>query len=300
MNVAGAGGAGDCVTQYSRAGRSSARLVLGARLRRLRDAASISPEDAGQAIRGSRSKISRLENGRTGFKLRDVADLLTLYGVSDEAERATILALAGSANADGWWQEYADVVPGWLEQYLDMEQAASLIRAYEVQYVPGLLQTGDYARALLWSGHPTPRYEEVERRVELRLRRQETLHGDDPARLWAVIDEAALRRPVGGVAVMRKQVAHLIEAAERPNVNIQVLPLSAGGHAAGGGGITVLRFSASELPDVVYLEQMLTAVYLTRPGDSAHYRDVLNRLAAQASDIGETTASLERFLHATA
>jgi hypothetical protein len=299
MNVAGVRADGDCVARDSRAGRSSARLVLGARLRRLREVAGISPENAGKAIRGSRSKISRMEHGRTGFKLRDVADLLTLYGVGDEPERATILSLAGTANADSWWQEYADVVPGWLEQYLDMELAAFLIRAYEVQYVPGLLQTSDYARALLWSGHPTARYEEVQRRVDLRLRRQEILHGDDPVRLWAVIDEAALCRPVGGAAVMRDQLAHLIEAAELPNVNIQVLPLSAGGHAAGGGGITVLRFTESDLLDVVYLEQMLTAVYLSRPQDSAHYRDVLNRLAAQAGDLSASKATLKRILHAT-
>ena len=134
--------------------RSSARLVLGARLRGLREAAGISPEEAAQAIRGSRSKISRLEHGRTGFKARDMADLLTCYGVSDMAERATLLELAEHANADSWWQAYGDVVPAWLEQYLDMERVACLIRAYEAQHVPGLLQTGDYARAVLRSGLP--------------------------------------------------------------------------------------------------------------------------------------------------
>ena len=245
-------------------------------------------------IRASRSKISRLEHGRTGFKARDVADLLTLYGVSDDAERATMLSLAAHANAGSWWQEHADVIPVWLEHYLDLERAASLIRTYEVAYIPGLLQTADYARAVLRSGDPGAPETEVERRVELRLRRQQLLHRDDPVRLWAVIDETALRRPAGGTAVMRAQIAHLIEVSRLSHVNIQVLPLSAGGHPAGGGGITMLRFSEAELPDVVYLEQLLTAVYLSRPGDSACYRDVLDHLATQAEDPGASAAILEK------
>ena len=182
--------------------------------------------------------------------------------------------------------------PGWLEHYLDLERAASLIRTYEVAYIPGLLQTADYARAVLRSGHQGPETE-VERRVELRLRRQQVLYRDDPVRLWAVIDETAMRRPVGGTAVMRGQIAHLIEVSGRSHVNIQVLPLSAGGHPAGGGGVTMLRFSEAELPDVVYLEQLLTAVYLSKPGDSACYRDVLDRLAAEAEDPGGSAATLE-------
>lgn len=290
---------GGCTARGSRAGRSSARLVLGARLRGLREAAGISPEEAAQAIRGSRSKISRLEHGRSGFKPRDLADLLTRYGVTDIAERATLIELAEHANADTWWQAYGDVVPAWLEQYLDMERAAGLIRAYEAQHVPGLLQTGDYARAVLRSSLPGVPHAEVERRAELRLLRQQVLHGAGSACLWVVIDEAALRRPVGGRVVMRTQIERLIEVSRLPNVRIQVLPLSAGGHAAGGGSVTVLRFRESELPDVVYLEQMLTAVYLSRPEDSARYRDVLNLLAAQAMDLDATTATLERLLDET-
>jgi len=228
-----------------------------------------------------------------------MADLLTYYGVSDMAERATVLELAEHANAASWWQPHGVVVPSWLEQYLDMERVACLIRAYEAQHVPGLLQTEDYACALLRSGLPGAPDAEVERRAELRLLRQEVLHGAQPACLWVVIDEAALRRRVGGRDVMRAQIAGLIEACGLPNVRIQVLPLSAGGHAAGGGSVTVLRFSESELPDVVYLEQMVTAVYLSRPEDSAHYRDVLNRLAAQAGDLNATMATLERVLDET-
>jgi transcriptional regulator with XRE-family HTH domain len=291
MHVMHAGTGGGRLAHGSQAKRSSARLVLGVRLRRFREAAGVSPEDAGQAIRASRSKISRLEHGRTGFKSRDVADLLTLYGVSDNAERATMLALAGHANAESWWQEYADVVPVWLEHYLDLEWAASLVRTYEVAYVPGLLQTADYARAVLRSGYPGAPEAEIERRVGLRLRRQQVLHRDDPVRLWAVIDETALHRPVGGGAIMKAQIAHLIEASRLPHVNIQVLPLRAGGHAAGGGSVTMLRFSESELPDMVYLEPLLTAIYLSKPEDSAFYRNVLDRLAAQAEDLGASAGA---------
>jgi transcriptional regulator with XRE-family HTH domain len=295
MDVARARASEDRDVRHPGAARSSARLVLGARLRRLREAAGVSPETACKTIRASRSKISRLELGRTGFKLRDVADLLTLYGVRDDAERATMLALVEHTNADSWWQEYADVVPAWLEDYLDLEQAATLIRAYEVAYVPGLLQTEDYARAVLWSGRTALPDLDVERQVQLRVRRQQVLDRAEPVRLWAVIDETALRRPVGGDAVMRAQLRHLIEASRLPHVNIQVLPLSAGGHPA-AGSLTMLRFSESELPDVVYLEQMLTAVYLNRPADTAHYLDVLNRLAAQAEDLDATATTLERIL----
>lgn len=281
--------------RYPHTGQASARMVLGARLRRLREASGISAEDAANAIRASRSKICRLELGRTGFKARDVGDLLTLYGVDDDAERATMLALTEHANAASWWQEYADVVPSWLEQYLDLERVASLVRTYQVQYIPGLLQTADYARAVM-SGSPYASDLELERRVELRLRRQQILYAEDPVRLWAVIDEAALLRPIGGVDVMREQIRHLIETSRLHHVNIQVLPLSAGGHAAGGGCITMLRFSEAELADVVYLEQLLSSVYLSRPAESAHYRDVLNRLAAQAEHPNVAATTLERIL----
>lgn len=292
MHVMQTGVVGGRHAQGSQAERSTARLVLGLRLRRLRTAAGISPNDAGKAIRSSRSKISRLEHGRTGFKLRDVADLLTLYGVSDNAERATMLVLAEHANADRWWQKYADLVPAWLEHYLDLERAACLIRTYAVACVPDLLQTADYARAVLRSAHPNATEAEVERRVELRLRRQRVLRRDDPVRLWAVIDEAALCRPVGGSAVMRAQIAHLIEVSRLSHVKIQVLPLSAGGHAA-SGNVTLLRFSEFELPDVAYLEPLLTSIYLSKPEDSAYYRNILDRLAAQAEDLGASPAILE-------
>jgi len=283
---------GPRATQHS-AGPTVPRMMLGAQLRRLREARGITREDAGESIRSSHSKISRLELGRTGFKLRDVADLLTLYGVTGEAGRATLLALAKQANAPSWWQPYADIVPPWFQPCLGLEQAAGVIRSYEVQFVPGLLQTEDYARAVIRLGHENPA--EVDRRVRLRMERQQILHGAHVPHVWAVIDEAALRRPIGGPATMRAQLHHLITVSELPHVTLQVLPFLAGGHAAAGGPITVLRLPG-DLPDVVYLEQLTSALYPDRPGEVEHYRHVMDRLVVEAAPPTETAATLRRLI----
>ncbi|MQA87464.1 MAG: helix-turn-helix domain-containing protein [Streptosporangiales bacterium] len=280
---------------YRQAGPTALRMLVGAQLRRLREACAISREDAGEAIRASHSKISRLELGRTGFKQRDVADLLDLYG-ADDAERSALLTMAEQANAAGWWQEYGDVLPGWFESYLGLEQAAAVIRTYEVQFVPGLLQTEDYARAVVRLGHSDAPEAEVERRVRLRMERQQILHRPDAPKLWAVIDEAVLRRELGSTATMRTQLQHLIEVCALPNVTVQVLPFSVGGHAAAGGAITILRFPEDELPDVVYLEQLTTAVYLDKPLDTHPYWHVMNRLGIEAKPPAATTTIL-RWIH---
>ncbi|HEU5159054.1 MAG TPA: helix-turn-helix transcriptional regulator [Streptosporangiaceae bacterium] len=277
---------------YQQAGPTVVRMLVGAQLRQLRESAGISREDAGYAIRASHSKISRLELGRTGFKSRDVADLLTLYGVTDTTERDSLLALAEQASSPGWWRPYADLVPPWFEAFLGLEQAASAVRTYEVQFVPGLLQTPDYARAVIMLGHRDESPDDIDRRVALRMRRQKLLHKPDAPSLWAVIDEGALRRPLGSPATMREQLEHLCAVAELPNVTVQLLPFSAGGHPAAGGPITVLRFPERELPDVVYLEQLVSALYLDKPGDTDHYGHVMNRLAVQA----ETPAATKRVL----
>jgi hypothetical protein len=270
------------------------RMVVGAQLRRFREAAGISTEDAGYEIRGSHSKISRMELGRVGFKGRDIADLLTLYGVTDPGVRDTLLELAEHAGTPGWWQAYADVVPGWYEPYLGLEQGALVARVYEVQYVPELLQTPGYARALLSARHPEADQEGIERRVELRMARRRVFERPDPLKLWAVLDEAVLRRVVGGPLTMRAQIEHLIEMAELPNVTVQVLPFASGGHAAECGPVTLLRFAEPELPDVVYLEQLTGALYPDRAADIARYRDVLDRIGVQA----EPPSSTPRILHA--
>ncbi|WP_406130078.1 helix-turn-helix domain-containing protein [Streptomyces sp. NBC_00989] len=275
------------------------RLVLGARLRELREERPISRQAAGDAIRASRSKISRLEAGRHRFKPRDVADLLTLYGVTDDAERATLLALAEEANSPAWWQHFNDVVPTWTRAYLGAEQAASLVRCFEVQRVPHLLQTPDYARASLRLAHSGADGAELDRRVKLRMTRQRILRRRPAAQLWAVIDEAALRRPVGGIATMRAQLRHLIEICRLPQVTVQVMPFLAGGHAGEAGPVTILRLPGGRLPDMVYLEQRVTALYPDRPTEIECYWDVMNRLVVEAESPEETPTILHRILQET-
>ncbi|MFI6407481.1 helix-turn-helix domain-containing protein [Streptomyces sp. NPDC050548] len=281
------------------AGPMVPRLVLGARLRELREERQISRTAAGEVIRGSRSKISRMEAGRHGFKLRDVADLLTLYGVREEGERATLLTLAEEANAPAWWQYFNDVVPTWTQAYLGAEQAASLIRCFEVQRVPQLLQTPDYARASLRLAHTDARGAEIDRRVMLRMTRQRILRRRPAAQLWAVIDEAALRRPVGGIRTMRAQLRHLIEICRLPQVTVQIMPFLAGGHAGEAGPVTILRLPGGRLPDMVYLEQRVTALYPDRPNEIECYWDVMNRLVVEAESPEETPTILHRILQET-
>ncbi len=280
----------------SSAGPTVLRMMLGAQLRRLRESCGVSREGAGWEIRASESKISRMELGRVGFKERDVADLLTLYGITDPTERDALLHLAREANSPGWWHRYGDVLPSWFQAYLGLEAAATRIRTYELQFVPGLLQTEEYARAVVLLGHSRAGSAEIDRRVTLRMRRQQVLHGEDPPQLWAVVDEAALRRPIGGTAVMRQQVSALIEATTLPNVRLQVVPFAAGGHAAAGGAFTILRFSDQELPDVVYIEQLTSALYLDKREDLEFYALAMEQLCVEAEPPERTPELLGRIL----
>lgn len=281
---------------YQRAGPTALRLLVGSELRRLREAKGIASRDAAQAIHGSSSKISRIELGRTGLKNQDVEDLLTLYGVRDQADREGLLTLAEHASKPGWWQSYLDVIPAWFEPYLGLEQAARMIRCYEVQFIPGLLQTEDYARAVILLGHAGAPADEIDRRVSLRMKRQEILRRPDPPCIWAVIDETALRRPIGGVATMRRQIMYLIEIAEHPRVTIEIAPLGMGGHAAAGGPITMLRFPEDAIRDLVYLEQLTSAYYPDRQADIDHYWHVMNHLVTEAEPSSATAGFLRRLL----
>jgi transcriptional regulator with XRE-family HTH domain len=274
------------------------RMLLGSQLRELREAAGISPDQAGYEIRGSRSKISRLEHGRVSFKERDVDDLLTLYGVTDSKRRGHMLALAQQANNQGWWAKYDDVLPDWFETYVGLEQATSLIRSYELQFVPGLFQTEDYARAVTILGHRAAPADEIERRVSLRLKRQQLLAGPQP-RVWSVIDESALRRPLGGRDTMRAQLRHLLEIAELPQVTLQLMPFDRGGHSAAGGSFAILRFAEPDLPDIVYIEQLTGALYLDRREEIDHYREVMNSLSAEAETPADSERLLKRIIRAT-
>ncbi|MEV4499451.1 helix-turn-helix transcriptional regulator [Micromonospora arborensis] len=272
------------------------RILLGAQLRRLRESSGVTREGAGWEIRSSESKISRMELGRVGFKERDVSDLLTLYGVTEDHEREALLKLARDANSPGWWHRYGDVLPTWFQSYLGLEAAAALIRSYEVQFVPGLLQTREYARSVVLLGHGTADPAEIDRRVALRMQRQQLLRRDNPPQLWAVVDEAALRRPIGGPAVMRGQLAALIEATKSPNIRLQVIPFAAGGHAAAGGAFTILRFGDQELPDIVYIEQLTSAIYLDKRDDLDYYAVAMERLCVEAEPPERTPEILGRLL----
>src|SRR5437763_5708815 len=258
------------------------RMLVGIQLHRFREAAGITPDQAAYEIRASRSKISRMENGRVSFKERDVADLLTLYGITDEQVRGSMLSLARQANTPGWWSKYGDIMADWFESYLGLEMAASVIRTFELQFVHGLFQTEDYARAVTLLGHTAAPDDEIDRRVSLRLKRQDLLASPNPPQVWSVLDEGALRRPVGGPKVMRAQLNHLAELARLRHVTIQVVPFARGGHAAAGGSFTVLRFSEPEVPDVVYIEQLTSALYLDKREDVDHYLEVVNHLSTEA------------------
>lgn len=258
-------------------------MLVGAQLRRLREGKNITREEAGYTIRASESKISRIELGRVSFKARDVNDLLLFYGINSPDEREAIVRLAEEANEPGWWHDFNDLLPGWFETYVGLEEAAQLIRTYEVQFIPGLLQTEEYARAVTVLGHEEGKAEETERRVSLRIRRQNRIEEPGGPRLWAVVDEAALWRPIGGGEVMRGQLEHLIDVAKRPGITLQVMPFRFGGHSAEGGAFTLLRYAESELPDIVYVEQLTSAHYLDKRADVDPYMIAMERLSIDAA-----------------
>ena len=272
------------------------RLQLGARLRTLRLAKGVTREQAGWEIRASESKISRMELGRVSFKERDVTDLLRLYGVEDPGEHERLLALAREANTPGWWHSYGDVLSTWFQNYLDLEQSAELIRTYEIQFVPGLLQTDAYARAVILLGHGSASTEEISRRADLRMARKQMLNRTDPPRLWAVLDEAVLRRPIGGTAVLREQIESLLEASKLPSVRLQVIPFQSGGHAAAGGAFSILRFPYPDMPDVVYIEHLTSGLYLDKREDVDQYAAAMGRLIIEAEPPARTPELLEKAL----
>jgi transcriptional regulator with XRE-family HTH domain len=276
----------------STASSTARRIVLGARLRRLREEAEVTRADAGYLIRASESKISRMELGRVGFKERDVADLLTMYGLADDDVREYLLQMAREANEPGWWNRYTDLVPSWFHDYVGLEESASRIQAYETQFVPGLLQTEAYARAIVAGGSQELSGDSVERSVALRMRRQKVLRGPSAPKLWTVIDEAVLHRPVGGDDVLREQVDHLLECTAQPNITVQVLPYRAASVAE--GAFAMLRFAEPELPDVVYLEHLTGALYLDKRDEIDRYGRVFDRLTVGAETPDESRAWLSK------
>jgi transcriptional regulator with XRE-family HTH domain len=264
------------------------RILLGAQLRHLREAKGLTRAAAGYTIRASESKMSRLELGRVSFKDRDIRDLLMLYGVEDPDQREALLSLAKEANRPAWWQRYSDILPSWFQTYVGLEETATLIRTYEGHLVPGLLQTEDYARAVIFAGLPGEPDAEVERWLRLRMDRQGLLTRLEPPRLWAVVDEAAVRRPIGGPEVMRAQLEYLMTATKLSNVTLQVIPFRAGAHAALGQPFVILRFDDPDLPDMVYLEQFTNGLWLDKRDEVDSYAQVMDRLAVQAEDPDRT------------
>ncbi|MFH9670775.1 helix-turn-helix domain-containing protein [Streptomyces sp. NPDC017405] len=270
------------------------RMILGRQLGGLRVRAGLSYAEAGAAIGVSHSTIRRMEAAKVArLRLADAEKLLRVYGVTDQEEIETFLQSVREANKRGWWHAYRDVMPDWFAAYLSLEQAAQQIRAYENQFVHGLLQTEDYARALLTAGEPHATEETVERRVALRLRRQQLLARPAPLRLWVVMDETALRWPVGGPEVMRAQIDHLVELSRLPQVTVQLMPFANGPHPAlRAGAFHLFRFRARELPDVAYLTGLAGAVYLDKSEEVVVYREALDRLSAQAAPARKTETLL--------
>jgi transcriptional regulator with XRE-family HTH domain len=272
----------------ARGGPTVLRILVGAQLRRLREASGITREAAAYAIRASEAKMSRIEAGRVGFRRRDVADLLTMYGVTDPSAQDAVLRLAAQANEPGWWHPFNDTIPDWFSTFVGLEQAATIIRCYEAQYVPGLLQTEAYANAVIDLGQAV-RADQMSQRVKLRMQRQQVLTMPHPPDYWALIDEAVLRRNLGGRQVMRDQLDHILEASKRPNITVQVVPFDRSDAAAVGGPFTLLRFTEPDLPDIVYLEQLNSALYLNRSVDVEVYLKIVDRLAAGALTPHQST-----------
>ncbi|MFI0479483.1 helix-turn-helix domain-containing protein [Actinomadura sp. 9N215] len=255
-------------------------MLLARGLRALRESAGISRRDAAKAIGGSSSKIGRMELGRTGCAAGDVDTLLTFYGADDD-ERTTLLALAEQTTARPWWHADGDIVPGWVRAYLTAEQTAKLVRTFEPQFVPGLLQAEEYARALIRRLYPEA---EVERRVEFRMRRQRVLRRRPrPLNLWVVLDERALWRPIDGPATMRAQILHIIELCKRPNVTVQIAPRGICGRVEGDGPLTLVRFPQQGLQDMVYLERADSADYPVRRAEIERHWHVFNTLVTEAA-----------------
>ncbi|MGW7351818.1 helix-turn-helix transcriptional regulator [Streptomyces sp. Z26] len=263
------------------------QIVLGLRLRDLRERAGVSFEQAARALSVNQTTIRRMEKADVGLKPVYVEKLLQVYDVP-ESETGSFLSLVEEAGNPGWWHRFRDVLPTWFSLYVSLEESANLIRAYEPHCVPGLLQTADYARALLRVGFPTAPAEELDRRVALRMERQSLLTRPSPPRLWAVIDETVLRRPVGGPEVMRAQLDRLAAAAATSNVTLQILPYATGPHPGMFGPFQLFRFDIPELPDIVYTESLTGAVYHDERPDTVAYLEALDRMGAQAAPLGDT------------
>nr|WP_202456563.1 MULTISPECIES: helix-turn-helix transcriptional regulator [unclassified Streptomyces] len=254
----------------------------------LREGAGLKREEAAKILRVAPATVRRMETAEVALKIPYLQLLLKSYGVADDEADAFVM-LAEEANKPGWWQRFHDILPNWFSMYVSLEGAASLIRSYEPHFVPGLLQTEEYARAVMRSGAiGQTRPADIERYVALRMERQALLTREDAPRLWVVMDETALRRPVGDADLMRDQIDRLLEAAELPHVTLQVATFAAGPHPGTFGPFVLFRFAMAELPDMVYSEYLTGAVYLDARTEVATHLEVMDRMAAQAATAQRT------------
>lgn len=266
---------------------------LAAELMRLREMSGLSREQVADRLGWSVSKLWRVETARSRAHHGDVADILDIYEV-DGDRREALTRLAREARRRGWWHSYADVLAEGFEVYVDLEAEASAIRTYEAQLVPGLLQTVEYAHAVLTAAWVTIEPEEIDRRVAVRMRRQELATSRDrPLQLWAVLDEAVLRRVVGSREVMHAQLSRLAEAARQTNITLQVLPFSVGAHIAMLGTFVLLSFPEPGDPDVVYLETDTSSLYLEEEQQIGRYAEIFDHLRATALSPRESVALIE-------
>ena len=264
-------------------------------LRRLRSEHGLTIEQVQEASGGDikAPSISRWENGERSVRPTDLRLLLDIYDVHGE-RREALLTLSRQAKERGWWQSYASAIPEWFQVYVGLEAEASSIQVYDSELVGGLLQTPDYYRAFLGTAPAAADDEEAERKVAVRLARQERLTGDDPPEYWAVLNEAVIRRVVGGASVMREQLSHIAEMARLPYVNVQVLPFSAGAHPAMDGAFRILGFPESTDPDVVYLENQAGSLYLEEEPEIDRYARMFSHLMAKALDPEESRRMIAR------
>ncbi|WP_425839670.1 helix-turn-helix domain-containing protein [Streptomyces fractus] len=258
------------------------RMILGRRLQDMRLAAGASLEDAARALRVKTLTIRRLEKAEVALKPLYVEKLLETFG-ADRQEIDEFVELAERANEPGWWHSYRDAVPSWFTAYVSLETDAKTLRTYEPQYVTGLLQTPAYARAVLRGGLPNGTEEDLERRVELRLRRQGLLDKEDAPTLWVVMEEAVLHKEVGSADVMREQIERLLELSERAHISLDIVPFSAGAHVGACAPFTYFRFEEPELPDIVYSELLSASVYLDQRADVVAHLEAHSRLALLTS-----------------
>jgi len=270
------------------------RRRLAAELHRLRQASKLTIEQVAEQLEWSPGKVSKIENARVSVLPRDARKLLDTYGITEGQERELLLTLARESRERGWWQQYGEAIPEWFATYVGLEAEAAVISVYQAEIVPGLLQTQRYAAALHRAELMNATEEEIERHVAVRMERQARLKQPDAPHLWVVLNEAALRRIVGERAIMHEQLLKLTEAANAPNITLQVLPFSAGAHASMDSAFWIVSFDPPTDGDIVYFEHPTCSLYLEKPDEVARYRLVYEHLRAASLSLDESRRLLAR------